>query len=120
MMLQIDDFTQFDFVGSRAYDGWTNIAEGGNGGLSLRDTRLSLECSVEAGLDESDALRCAEDAHFILCMRERGGRLASKTEQDAFGTQNYFTDRSFGAHQANVNLRWTDAAAFQSTFKEYW
>jgi hypothetical protein len=111
---QIHNFTHLDYVGSRAYDGWS--LEGGNGGLRLVDTSLSLGCSSELGTPSGCG--CAEDAYFIKCIKKAGGRLGSSKEQEAFGTQNYFADRSFGAHQANIELTWTDNKSI-TTFRDY-
>ena len=113
---RIENFMGLDYVGGRAYDGWTGVAIGGNGGLSLRDTRLSLECSSE------DGQLSPEDAYFIKCIQARGGRLATKAEQERFATQNYFAAKSLGAHQINAEMRWTDAdnlAAFREYCPEY-
>jgi len=113
---KIDDFMHLDFVGARAYDGWEGVAMGGNGGFSLRDTQLSFDCSSE------DGWPVMEDALFIRCFQEKGGRLATKAEQERFATQNYFVARSLGAHQVNVEMRWTDpgnASAFQDYCPEY-
>ena len=109
---RVQNFMHLDFVGAHAYDGWEMVADGGNGGFSLRDTRLSLACSTEEGR------AIPEDAMFIECMRERGGRLATRAEQERFATQNYFAARSLGAHQVNVELQWTDAANLKA-FHEY-
>ena len=109
---RIENFMHLDFVGARAYDGWAGVAMGGNGGFSLRDTQLSLDCSSD------DGWPVMEDALFIRCFSERGGRLATKAEQERFATQNYFAARSLGAHQVNVELTWTDPAN-ASAFKEY-
>lgn len=91
-------FVHLDYVGSRAHDDWDWIANGGNGGLSLRDTRLSRECSTETGSTE------AEDVMFVRCIAQRGGRMATRAEQERFGTQNYFARDSLGAHQVNTQL----------------
>ena len=109
---RIENFMHLDFVGARAYDGWAGVAMGGNGGFSLRDTQLSFDCSSD------DGWPVMEDALFIRCFSERGGRLATKAEQERFATQNYFAARSLGAHQVNVELTWTDPAN-ASAFKEY-
>ena len=109
---KIESFMHLDFVGARAYDGWAGVAMGGNGGFSLRDTQLSFDCSSE------DGWPVMEDALFIRCFRERGGRLATKEEQERFATQNYFAARSLGAHQVNVEMRWTDPGS-ASAFKDY-
>lgn len=110
---KIDNFMHLDYVGARAYDEWKGIADGGNGGFSLRNTQMSLDCSSERGAGVE-----AEDAFFIRCFRDRGGRLATKVEEERFATQNYFAARSLGAHQINAEMRWTDKGNL-SAFQEY-
>ena len=111
---KMDNFMHLDYVGARAYEEWKGLIDGGNGGFSLRDTQMSLDCSSENGWTEG----LGEDAFFIRCFRERGGRLATKVEQERFATQNYFAARSLAAHQVNVEMRWTDPANV-SAFQEY-
>ena len=108
----IENFMHLDYVGSRALDEWWWL-NGGNGGFSLRDTRLSRACSSKAGYLEP------EDAHFNKCIAEHGGRMATREEQERFGTQNYFRANSLGAHQINTQLLTTDKEEFQKYCPEY-
>ena len=109
---RIENFMGLDFVGSHGDDAFLGIHNGGNGGFSLRDTQLSLECSSELGNG------LAEDAYFIKCMQARGARMATTEEQDRFGSQNYFAAKSLGAHQINKQL-FRRSPTLVGSFQEY-
>ena len=104
----LQDFLHLDYVGARTL--WSNNF-GGNGGLSLRDTKLSkLALKMYAKKNKSP-----EDVFFPKYIHKLGGRIATKEEQDKFSTQNYFTQKSFGAHKVNSLL----PKKLQPKFKAY-
>lgn len=95
---QLSDFMEFDYIGSL----WPRqravgiIADGGNGGLSLRDWRASLECLRRF---PSNLWPGGEDGYFAFHMDLAGMRLADGESCARFGTQFRFLTRSFGVHK---------------------
>lgn len=103
-------FLDFDYIGSSK-----SLLQHGNGGFSLRDKKLSLQCSTPGGYDIE-----WEDVYFSACIQLHGGRVAEKIEQRKFGTEDYYNNRSFGAHKVNVDLKnKSDLALFRETCPNY-
>lgn len=91
------EFTKFDYIGSYISQprpiGLT--IDGGNGGLSLRDTQLSIS-AIRVG--DPELWPGAEDEFFATHIQALGGRVASEAEQDLFSVQSRFKGLAFGAH----------------------
>lgn len=99
----IDDFMDFDYIGAKRplMRPFGAIAPGGNGGLSLRDWTLSIEC-----LNQYDAEKwiAAEDAFFGLHTALLGGNVGSEDDCAKFASQHEYLYDSFGAHNVrNMN-----------------
>ena len=108
---QLERFLSFDYIGAPL-----GHIQHGNGGFSIRDRRLSEQCSTLGGYDIK-----WEDTYFAACIRLHGGKMAGKKEQERFATQQYLNNRSFGAHQVNWGLRKsvTDLNEFRKTCPNY-
>ena len=108
---KLERFLSFDYIGASL-----DHVQHGNGGFSIRDRRLSEQCSTLGGYDIK-----WEDTYFATCIRLYGGRMAGKTEQGRFATQEHLNTRSFGAHQVNFGLRKsvTDLNEFRKTCPNY-
>jgi hypothetical protein len=67
----------------------------GNGGFSLRSKPAMLKCCGPPRYH-------FEDGHFVKCLRELGGRLASVKVAEEFSVENYFNSSThpFGVHKA--------------------
>jgi hypothetical protein len=117
---RIENFLHLDYVGSSiafnddtyCVPGRLNtmgyLINGGNGGFSLRDTKLSRLCSGPRDYHDyrdSSEVPTGEDDYFIDCIEKNGGKLPSQSEQQRFGTQNHFWKHSLGAHQINKQLK---------------
>ncbi|MBL4807947.1 MAG: hypothetical protein JKY31_11790 [Rhodobacteraceae bacterium] len=95
---KISDFMEFDYIGS----GWNTERyngmriHGGNGGLSLRDWRKSVDCLARFN---SDDRHWAEDVYFALHMDIGGARVATPADSARFSCQDSFQGRSFGTHK---------------------
>lgn len=95
---RLEDFLQFDYIGSS----WDRrrptgiIADGGNGGLSLRDWSLSTQCleRFPAGLWPG-----GEDGYFAFHIDLLGGRVGRQEECQRFSVENASLDGSFGGHK---------------------
>lgn len=106
----LDDFLQFDYIGSN----WNRnrpigiVIDGGSGGLSLRDWQLTTQC-----LDKfpSHFWPGGEDGYFAFHFDLIGGRVAKEEDCGKFSTQSVFSDLSFGAHQIQ-NLNGADLDRF--------
>ena len=94
----LNDFLEFDYIGSS----WNRkrpvgiIIDGGSGGLSLRDWRLTMECFERFPVHYWPG---GEDGYFAFHFDLMGGNVARKDDCGRFSTQSNFTSRSFGAHQ---------------------
>lgn len=95
---ELKDFMGFDYIGSK----WTRqrpvgiVMDGGNGGLSLRDWKLTTEC-----LDRFPANHWpgGEDGYFAFHFDLIGGKVGREQDCEKFSTQIEFNQKSFGAHQ---------------------
>ena len=95
---RLEDFLQFDYIGSR----WERrrptgiIADGGNGGLSLRDWSLSVQCleRFSPGLWPG-----GEDGYFAFHIDLLGGRVGKPDECQRFSVENAGLEDSFGGHK---------------------
>lgn len=92
------DFMQFDYIGTR----WNRqrpvgiVAEGGCGGLSLRDWGLTMEC-----IDRFPPKYWpgGEDGYYAFHLELMGANVAKEQDCAKFSTQSKFPARSFGTHQ---------------------
>ena len=95
---ELEDFMSFDYIGSK----WDRqrpigiVLDGGNGGLSLRDWKLTMEC-----LDRFPANHWpgGEDGYFAFHFDLIGGEVARDQDCKRFSTQIEFSRKSFGAHK---------------------
>jgi hypothetical protein len=94
---QLADFMEFDYIGSL----WSRqrpvgiIADGGNGGLSLRDWRASVQCLSRF---PPDLWPGGEDGYFAFHMELAGKRVANSRACACFSTHERFLRRSWGIH----------------------
>ena len=91
---ELGTFLRFDYIGASM-----TTLQHGNGGLSVRDRKLSLQCSTPGGFDIE-----WEDSYFASCILLHGGKMAGKKLQGAFAIGHFLNKRSFGAHQVNRGL----------------
>ena len=94
----VDDFISYDYLGSK----WSRdrkfgiIADGGNGGLSLRDWEKTYSCLNRF---PPEHWRGGEDDYFAFHVELIGGKVGKGKECAKFSTQHDFLYRSFGAHK---------------------
>ena len=94
----LDDFLEFDYIGSK----WPRerpismVIDGGNGGLSLRDWGKSMEC-----LNRFPAKLWpgGEDGYFAFHIDLIADRVGRPKDCAKFSTQSEFLACSFGAHK---------------------
>lgn len=97
----IREFLGFDYIGSL----WRRkrrigiVADGGNGGLSLRDWHRSVECLRRFPAAE---WRGGEDGYFAFHLDLLGYRIAKPANCARFSTQEKFLYRSWGVHQPSL------------------
>eukprot|EP00944_MAST-04C_sp_MAST-4C-sp1_P004649 g4649.t1 len=107
---QLLQFLDFDYIGALK-----SVLQHGNGGFSLRDRKLSLQCSTPGGYDIT-----WEDVYFSTCIQLYGGKVAGKVDQMKFATEDFYNDRSLGAHKVNVGLKnKNDLTLFRKTCPNY-
>lgn len=97
----IEDFMEFDFIGS-AYSRLRPIgiiADGGNGGLSLRDWHKSVACIKKFN---PKYWRGGEDGYFNFHIDLLGGKVADFGSCLKFGTQSIHAYNSWGFHQPSL------------------
>ncbi len=106
---RLDDFTGFDYIGSK----WKPkrpvgivVVGGGNGGLSLRDWRLTTQCLRRF---PSDRWPGGEDGYFAFHLDLMGANIAKPQDCAKFSSQIDFSYKSFGCH----NIKGMDAAALK-------
>ncbi|MCP4337730.1 MAG: hypothetical protein GY799_02320 [Desulfobulbaceae bacterium] len=94
----IDDFLLYDYIGSK----WSmrrpigiNI-EGGSGGLSIRDWKVSRECLTRFPPRHWPG---GEDGYFAFHMDLIGKNVGREDWCAKFGTQEQFLQKSFGVHK---------------------
>ncbi|WP_419663760.1 DUF5672 family protein [Desulfosarcina variabilis] len=93
----IKDFINYDYIGSK----WSRnrpvgmIIDGGNGGLSLRDWRLSYECLSRFSPRYWPG---GEDGYFAFHIELIGGNVGKNDECAKFSTQEEFIFNSWGGH----------------------
>jgi hypothetical protein len=94
----LKDFAHFDYIGScwRANRPSGLNIEGGNGGFSLRDWRMTLKAIEQF---PPELWPAGEDGYFAFHMELMGGRVASFEESTKFGSQCAFRASSLGAHR---------------------
>jgi len=96
----ISDFLDFDYIGAQ----WNRnrpiriIADGGCGGLSLRDWKLSVECLSRFPGDNWPG---GEDGYFAFHMDLMGGKVGDFRSCSKFASQGAFLENSWGVHQPN-------------------
>ncbi|MCF7976822.1 MAG: hypothetical protein K9L82_02180 [Chromatiaceae bacterium] len=94
----LSDFSRFDYIGSL----WSRqrpvglVIDGGNGGLSLRSWRSSVEC-----LQRFPPIHWpgGEDGYFAFHLELMRRNVGDAESCARFGTQNRFLRKSWGAHQ---------------------
>jgi hypothetical protein len=92
------DFIGFDYIGGS----WNRnrpvglIIDGGNGGFSLRDWAVSLQCLSQF---PPRLWGGGEDGYYAFHMALIGAAVASSEESAKFATQDTFSYHSFGAHK---------------------
>ncbi len=95
---RLDDFREFDYIGSK----WKRnrpvgiVIDGGNGGLSLRDWNLTLKCLQRF---PANLWPGGEDAYFAFHFDLVGGNVAREQDSARFSTQIDFIYESFGGHK---------------------
>lgn len=93
----IKDFLDLDYVGS----GWSRrrpegiLVDGGNGGLSLRDWSMTMDCLKRF---PPKNWRGGEDTYYCFHL-DLIGKVAKESLSFRFGTQFDFVYKSFGAHK---------------------
>lgn len=98
---KIDSFLSFDYIGS----GWPRerptgiIADGGNGGLSLRDWGKTMACVKRFG-NQNHAW--GEDSFFAFHMELMGCKIGKTADCARFSSQMRFSQHSFGAHKLDL------------------
>lgn len=98
---KLHDFMAYDFVGS-AYSRDRPIgiiADGGNGGLSLRDWSKTIECIKRF---DPRYWRGGEDGYFNFHVDLIGGRVGDLKACYKFGTQGVRMYNSWGYHQPSL------------------
>ena len=96
----IDDFKEFDYIGS-AWDIKRPIGlniKGGSGGLSLRDLSMTKKVLKEFCPYNWPG---GEDGYFAFHMELIGGNVASYKNASKFSTQTHFHYKSFGCHKVS-------------------
>ncbi len=107
---KINDFVTYDYIGAK----WRRhrpvglIIDGGNGGLSLRDWRMTIKCLNRFPPKHWIA---GEDGYFAFHLELMGGKVGKDDECAKFCTQGKFLFKSWGGHQI-VRLNKNDRAAF--------
>jgi len=97
----IDEFMSFDYIGSA----WERerpiglIIDGGSGGFSLRDTKLSLEAINKF---TPDIWPGGEDGFFAFHMELINGSVAKFEDCLKFSTQEFFCAKSYGCHRVEL------------------
>lgn len=94
----VTDFVNYDYVGSA----WNRerpvgmIANGGNGGLSIRDWHKTCEVLTRF---PSQVWPAGEDGYFAFHLELIGAKVADLKKSREFGTQLEFAEKSFGCHK---------------------
>lgn len=97
----IDSFMEFDFIGS-AYSRMRPIgivADGGNGGFSLRDWHKSVACIKKFN---PEYWRGGEDGYFNFHIDLLGGKVGDFDSCTKFGSQGLYRHNSWGFHQPSL------------------
>lgn len=109
----LSDFLSFDYIGSK----WARerpigiLADGGNGGLSLRDWAKSYESLKRFSPQKWTG---GEDSYFAFHIDLIGGKIGRDDDCAKFSTQYEYLAKSFGAH----NISWLDKDS-RKAFLEY-
>jgi hypothetical protein len=97
----ISDFMQFDYIGSK----WPKLRpvgiemDGGNGGLSLRDWKQTVECIKRF---PPKNWKAGEDGYFAFHLDIMGANIGRDIDCAKFSTQHEFLFNSFGAHKIST------------------
>ena len=97
----INDFMQFDYIGSK----WPKTRpigiemDGGNGGLSLRNWKKVMEC-IQRFPPEN--WKAGEDGYFAFHLDLMGANVARDDDCAKFSTQHEYLYNSFGAHKIST------------------
>tara|TARA_B100000886_G_scaffold340185_1_gene308308 strand:- start:64 stop:834 length:771 start_codon:yes stop_codon:yes gene_type:complete len=104
----INDFLDFDYIGSAW---WFNVknqndnCHGGNGGFSFRKRSSMIECinkfpPVKTTGNVNILEERYEDVYFINSLFNLNKKISSKEESKKFGVQNFYDKyKSFGTHR---------------------
>ncbi len=95
---RLEDFLGFDFIGSYCSRKRPVglVIDGGSGGLSIRDWKLSTECLARFPAQYWPG---GEDGYFAFHMELLGGHVGKQKDCSCFSTEICFSKKSFGAHQ---------------------
>lgn len=106
----VDDFVEFDYIGSWWDTKRPNnlMIKGGCGGLSIRDWKKSVECIERFPPEFWEG---GEDTYFGFLMAVMGAKVGDETSCFQFCTQGEFRLESFGAHKIS-DLNPDDLEAF--------
>lgn len=94
----VDDFIEHDYIGVSwgRNRGVGIVADGGCGGLSLRDKERTMECLRRFPPDEWPG---GEDGYYALHLDVMGAALARMDECERFGCHRQLRQEGFGAHR---------------------
>lgn len=95
----IEDFLQWDYIGSP----WKFQTHGGNGGLSIRDRQIMLDC-IEKEPYEGMSLHGNEDVYFSNLINQTVGKLAPIQECCNFSCESIFKLGTLGYHAIDKHL----------------
>jgi len=97
----LNDFMQFDYIGSK----WSRkrpiglILDGGSGGLSIRDWQKSVKCLE---VFPPSLWKGGEDGYFAFHIDLLGGKVGKNRDCGKFSTQEFFSHMSYGAHKITL------------------
>jgi len=103
----INEFVSYDYVGA-PWIFWRQKL-GGNGGLSLRNRTLMIDCVVNRSAEGMLLRRKGfqEDSYFSQCVTERG-RMPDNQIAMHFSVETLFYARPFGVHKPWEHIRHTE------------
>lgn len=108
--LRLEHFLGYDYIGPA----WGRlrpegiVVDGGNGGLSLRDWPVMMECMRRF---PPEHWRGGEDTYYCFHVELVGGRVAKGQASALFGSQFNFHYQSFGAHKIK-RMNWLKQVMF--------
>lgn len=105
----IEDFLQYDYVGAP----WKFQFSGGNGGLSLRDSKAMLKVINNTPYDG----RMNEDVYFCNAMHELGMNLAPRNVCKKFSVESIYELGTIGGHCIEKYLTPSECNAIMTQYK---